>query len=205
MEISSYCLEVFDHPVTWGGAKLTKSDIIKIQLGDYVRICLTFNTGDWCKYYVQITQIIRYCYGGIHKPRKFKGKVVKIYNEFDEDMYPDSIKSLIWEGKEMYFQPKNIMEIPGWKGESAMTQPNQHKVVNWVKTMEKEQLKHEIEEDDRFQKEVKDYMEKLFQKYQGQLSKNKIRKIVGLNIRSQSKLHNWVIKKIEDEINQIMI
>ena len=73
-------LLVFDNPINWSGQDLPKSDIMKLQIGDFVRLYVSFKNGCGVKYYVKITDIIRYSYGGIYKPRRFKGTLVNVYN-----------------------------------------------------------------------------------------------------------------------------
>ena len=100
-------LSKFPYPQTWGGERLDKSAILKLRVGDHVRICFDYENGGWAKHYVQITRIDRYKYGGIHKPRKFVGKLKEIYSGF-------TIWTDVSIGDIISFQPSNILEIPGW-------------------------------------------------------------------------------------------
>lgn len=116
-------LASFDNIVNWGGDILDYSEVNKLVVGDIVRIMVKNKLGASEKYYVQITQIDRYKYGGIHKPRKFRGKTIDVY-------------LLDWwfvnEGSLINFRKENICEIPNWKGKNSMLQKNIDKLNKYM-------------------------------------------------------------------------
>jgi hypothetical protein len=120
-------LEVFDEITDWKFNRIDKSNADKLIVGDIVRIMAK---EDVCyeKYYVEIIKIDRYKYGGIYKPRKFYGKIIDIYIlEW----------SFLNEGDLVTFRKENICEIPNWKGDNPILQPNLNNIMSYIKRKDK--------------------------------------------------------------------
>lgn len=102
---NSIKLEIFDEITNWQGEKIDRDLADKLVEGDIVRVMILFPEGGWGKYYVQITKTDKYKKGGIHKTRKFHGKIQNTYILDTDDKYV---------GLEITFRKENILEIPNW-------------------------------------------------------------------------------------------
>jgi hypothetical protein len=95
----NYKLSSFYNPSSWNGVELDKDVINSLIKGDIVRLCFEFADGSLEKYYVEITNID---YNKLKKPKKFYGKLTKLYNEIINN---DDIREIV-------FTKENILEIP---------------------------------------------------------------------------------------------
>lgn len=116
----------------WYAQSIPKDSVNLLRVGDCVRVNIKRNphkmrkrySGWICNekgMYFEITKIDRYKYGGIHKPRKFHGKAIDVYNQFDGVDY-------MKEGQEITFRPENIYEIPSWNEKNPLSQKNKEKL-----------------------------------------------------------------------------
>ena len=89
--IKDFSLDNVDKIYDWCGEELESEKINLLKVGDCVRVSVRRNPNKSTKLkflfgskdmYFQITKIDRYKYGGIHKPRKFYGVAMDIYNQF---------------------------------------------------------------------------------------------------------------------------
>ena len=120
--IKDFKLDNVDRIYDWSGEEVESEKINLLKVGDCVRVSVRRNMNKPTKLkflfrskdmYFQITRIDRYKYGGIHKPRKFYGVAMDIYNQFDGVDY-------ISEGQEINFRAENICELPGFNWDELM-------------------------------------------------------------------------------------
>ena len=130
-------LEIFEEITDWGFNPIDRSNADKLIVGDIVRVMAKDDTG-YEKYYVEITKIDRYKYGGVHKPRKFYGKTIFAY-------HPEWF--FLNEGDAITFRKENICEIPKWKGDNPMLQPNLDNIDSYIKREDKINWIRENEEE----------------------------------------------------------
>lgn len=129
-------LEIFYEITDWGFNPINKNNADKLLVGDIVRI-MAKNDTTYEKYYVEITKIDRYKYGGVHKPRKFYGKTI---NAYLPEWY------FLNEGCAVTFRKENICEIPNWKCDNSILQPNLDEIILYRKREDKINWLRENEE-----------------------------------------------------------
>lgn len=138
--------EEFEYPTTWGGYPITKKEreisFNKLKPFDIVRVCLktTDHPDSFYKVYVVITRTERYKYGGIYKMKKIYGYPIKIY--YDDCEYLDQFGIDFYDC--MSFQPKNIIEIPGWIYDNRFYDRETH--PNLMKRLKKPKKDHILDE-----------------------------------------------------------
>lgn len=128
----------------WGGQKMDKGVLDSLQVGEIVRLALGSENSEYFNYskiYFEITNIDCYKQGGIHRPRKFRGKALDIYmccGPWDE----------VRVGEEVEFQRKDVIEIPDWKNDEGnpLKQPSKDLIERDAKHAYRIEQRREDEE-----------------------------------------------------------
>lgn len=167
----------------WGGNIINRNICANFSVGDIVRLSVIFNDGSWYGPYVEITKIDYYKKGKHKKPRKFHGKIVKIY-----EIYSDIKFKELDEGYELTFRKEDIYEIPNWKSEeNYLFQHNAETIVNDMATRAKIKYKKSYNYNEQYSIQKRKY-HKL---------RKKIKRLKKNNVMCED------IKKLEEEFNEL--
>ena len=133
--LQNFSLLKCDKLYNWYGESIPREEnVLRLRIGDCVRVSIKRNPykmrkGKYKNLYIdqrdmyfEITKIDRYKYDGIHKPRKFHGVAMDIYDQFEGVDYIEC-------GQEITFRSENICEITNWNdGMKYLQQKNKKKL-----------------------------------------------------------------------------
>lgn len=110
-------------PYDWRGHDLDKKVLNNLQVGDQVRLGIDYvDTKGWLNIYFEIVKI-EYLKKELNKPRKFYGRPLDIYLDYDE-MGGFKDTDII------EFKKINVKEVPGWKTKNnKLIQPNKKEYI----------------------------------------------------------------------------
>jgi hypothetical protein len=108
----------------WYFEEIPKQRLDHLVIGDIVRVLVGDIDISWSKLYLEIFKIDYYTEGGVHRPKKFHGKVMDIYMTDASTSYHMRV------GEILEFQRKHIIEVPEWKiSEPFLPQPRRELIM----------------------------------------------------------------------------